>query len=105
MAKTERFPPSELTDSWPDTPSSDPAGEKARQLSLNLRQAIGAHSVRSIAEIAGIDERTLRNVLSGARWPDLRTIVLLEEALDGSLWPARPESSAASTSSDDTESE
>lgn len=89
MPKIPRRIPSDLTENWPESPSSDVAGEKARQLSLNLRKAIGGDSVRSIADIAGLDERTLRNILSGARWPDLRTIALLEGALKTPLWPAR----------------
>jgi len=88
MPKTLRVAPSELTDTWPMTPSWDVAGEKARLLALNLRSALGTASIRSIADKAGLDERTLRNILSGAKWPDLRTIALLEAALGVGLWPA-----------------
>lgn len=88
MSKTLRLAPFELTDTWPTTPSRDVAGEKARLLALNLRSALGSASIRSIAGKAGLDERTLRNILSGAKWPDLRTIALLEAALKVSLWPA-----------------
>lgn len=95
MPKSPRHAPSELTDCWPDVTSPDTAGESARQLANNLRHVIDEErkvsnaSVRSIADDAGIDEGTIRNILSGARWPDLRTITLLEEALNTSLWPAR----------------
>lgn len=88
MPKTLRLAPFELTAAWPTTPSWDVAGEKARLLALNLRSALGTASIRSIADKAGLDERTLRNILSGAKWPDLRTIALLEAALKVSLWPA-----------------
>lgn len=95
MSKSPRRTPAALTVDWPDSPSSDVAGEKARQLAVNLRVAIESSrsidraSIRSTADKAGLDERTLRNILSGARWPDLRTIALLEEALDTPLWPVR----------------
>ncbi|MGS0561375.1 helix-turn-helix domain-containing protein [Microbacterium aurugineum] len=52
---------------------------------------MGKASVRSVADIAGLDEGTLRNILSGARWPDLRTIALLEDALGVALWPVYEE--------------
>lgn len=88
MAKSERLPPSELTEEWPNTVSPDIAGETARQLAVNLRRSIGDASIRSIADIAGLDEGTIRKLLAGTRWPDLRTIVLLEQAVGTQLWPA-----------------
>lgn len=87
MANRRRESPFELTESWPDSPSPDPAGETARRLAVNLRSAIGERSLRSVANAAGIDEATLRKVLSGAAWPDLRTIARLESALSASLYP------------------
>lgn len=56
---------------------------------IDVERKVSNASVRSIADTAGIDEGTIRNILSGARWPDLRTITLLEEALNTSLWPVR----------------
>lgn len=89
MPKSQRATPADLTPSWTDAPSSDVAGEVARQLALRVRRAIRGQSVRGIADIAGLDEGTLRNIRSGARWPDLRTIALREHALGEPLWPAR----------------
>ncbi|MCI1017317.1 helix-turn-helix transcriptional regulator [Microbacterium sp. C5A9] len=96
MPKTPRKTPAELAKPWPTAPSPDIAGERARLLALNLQAAIDARrrvksgvSVRSIADTADLDEGTIRNILTGARWPDLRTITRLEEALDTSLWPVR----------------
>jgi len=77
MSKLPRLSPAEFD------------GERARQLAVNIRSALGGVSARSTADAAGLDARTLRNILSGAKWPDLRTITLLEEALDVALWPAR----------------
>lgn len=91
MPKPQRPSPADLTESWPNTPSLDAAGETARLLAGNLRRSMGKASIRSVADIAGLDEGTLRNVLSGARWPDLRTIALLEDALGVPLWPVYEE--------------
>ena len=87
MANRRRESPFELTSSLPDAPSSDPAGETARQFVLNLRSALGERSVRAVAEQAGLDEATVRRVLSGAAWPDLRTVARLEDALGVRLYP------------------
>ncbi|MCR2825017.1 hypothetical protein [Microbacterium sp. zg.Y909] len=87
MANRRRESPFELTESWPDAPSSDSAGETARQFVLNLRSALGERSVRAVAEHAVLDEATVRRVLSGAAWPDLRTVARLEEALGTRLYP------------------
>lgn len=87
MANRRRETPAELTESWPDAPSRDSAGETARQFALNLGAAIGDRSVRSVARDAGIDEGTIRNVLSGRAWPDLHTIIRLESALGCNVYP------------------
>lgn len=89
MPRAKRDAPVDLTSSWPDVPSSDPSAEVARLLAIRLGQAIPHRKVSAVADIAGIDEGTIRNILSGARWPDLRTIVRLEEALNVALWPSR----------------
>lgn len=87
MANRRRETPAELTESWPDAPSRDAAGETARQLAINLREAIGERSVRSVASDAGIDEGTIRNVLRGAAWPDIHSVARLEESLAVRLYP------------------
>ena len=87
---TDRVPrksPAALVERWPETPSSDPAGETARRFVLNLRAAIEDRSVRGLARDAGVDERTIRHVLAGSVWPDLRTISQLERALGVNLYP------------------
>ncbi len=89
MSKSQRATPADLSPSWPNAPSTEPEGEVARLLALRLEAAIPDRSVRKVADIAGVDEGTIRNVLSRARWPDLRTITRLKEALDIALWPAR----------------
>lgn len=87
MAKKERREtPIELSSDWPNARSSDHAGETARLLALGLLEAIDGRSIRSVAKAADLNESTLRNVLSGTSWPDLRTIARLEHALDVDLY-------------------
>lgn len=78
--------PKDLTESWPEKPSPDPAGEAARRFVVNLRVAIGEKSVRRVAADAGLDEGSVRRVLAGAAWPHLRAMVMLEESLGVSLY-------------------
>lgn len=88
MTKQPRAQPRELAgDPWPDAPATDALGEVARQFVLNLRTAIGARSVRSVASDAGMSHGTLLNVLNGRVWPDLYTIARLEATLQTGLWP------------------
>lgn len=87
MRNSQRENPAGLTPSWPDAKSSDHAGEVARLLAKALQQAVGDRSVRSVASAAGLDEGTLRRILAGERWPDVRTAALLEEALQKPLYP------------------
>lgn len=87
MARKEaRATPAMLSSQWPDGPSTDPVGEAARRFALNLREAIGERSVREVARTAGIDEGTIRKILLGGSWPDLRTIWRLESSLETELY-------------------
>lgn len=97
MPKSQRDTPADLCPDWPSSPSTSPEGEVARILALRLRASIPYRGVRKIpyrgvrkvANRAGVDEGTIRNILSGARWPDLRTVVRLEVALGVALWLER----------------
>ena len=89
MPKSQRATPADLSPSWPTSPSTEPEGEVARLLALRLEAAIPNRSVTKVADIAGVDEGTIRTIVSGSRWPGLRTIVRIEEALDVGLWPGR----------------
>lgn len=86
MPNTPHPTPKDLTSSWPDEPSPDPAGEAARQFVVNLRAAMGEKSIRRVATDAGIDEGSVRRVLSGSAWPHLRAVVMLEESLGVRLY-------------------
>lgn len=86
MANKAHPTPKDLTGSWPDEPSHDPAGEAARLFVVNLRVAMGEKSIRRVARDAGLDEGSVRRVLAGAAWPHLRAMVMLEEALGTRLY-------------------
>ena len=87
---TTRAKPVALAPSpWPDVPSDDPVGEVARKFAINVRDAVGNRSLRSVAEASGLTHVTLLNILGGKVWPDLSTIALLENGLGVQLWPKR----------------
>lgn len=87
MARKEaRATPAMLSSQWPDGPLTDPVGEAARRFALGLKSAIGERSVREVARAAGLDEGTIRKILQGESWPDLRTIWKLESSLETQLY-------------------
>jgi transcriptional regulator with XRE-family HTH domain len=90
MSRVPRVKPVDLAPGpWPEKPSSDPAGEIARKLVLNLQRALTTQkSIRAVATLAGIDHTTILKILAGRSWPDLHTIVRLEQSLGVPLWPA-----------------
>lgn len=88
MARPTRRKPRELTESWPDCPSSNAAGEVARLFALNLQTAIGSRSVRAAAKDCGLVHATVISILNGQNWPDLETIAKLEAGLEVGLWPS-----------------
>jgi hypothetical protein len=87
MAKKERREtPLELSPDWPNEPSPDHAGETARLITLGLLEAMNGRSIRSVAKAAELNEGTLRRLISGQSWPDVRTIARLERALDVKIY-------------------
>lgn len=89
MPRPSRPQPYVLSADWPHAPSSDPAGEAARLLALNLTAAIRGKSARSVEAATGIDHTVIGKILNGKTWADLATITRLENALDTDLWPTR----------------
>jgi len=87
MSRPARSSPRERSESWPDVKSEDPSGEIARQFSVNLRDAIGALSLRAASVRTGVDHSTILSILQGRVWPDLDTIAKLERGLGVNLWP------------------
>ena len=87
MSRPTRECPSELVDAWPESVSADPVVEAARLFVLNLREAIGDSSARSVAREAGINHVTLASILHGRAWADTHTLAKLEHSLGIDLWP------------------
>lgn len=67
------------------TPVSDPVQESVRRYVLNLRETIGAESIRSAAVCTEVNYSTLRAVLAGEAWPDAITIARTERGLEACL--------------------
>ena len=89
MAGTKRLTPAELTPGpWPDMASDDAPAEAARQLALRVRTALGGRSVRALARHSGVPDGTILRIMKGALWPDLRTVIVLEEAVGRDLLPS-----------------
>jgi len=73
---------------WPEGTVEGPAAAAyARQLALNLHEAMGERSLRELGREAGVHHTTIRAILMGERWADLVTIAKLEQALEVRLWP------------------
>lgn len=85
--RIKRDAPAELVDGWPNEASVDPAVETARRLAINLRDALGGTSVRTVAAASHLNYTTIYAVLNGTTWPDLMTVARLEAGLDVDLWP------------------
>jgi len=89
MAREKRLTPAESTPApWPELESDDAAAEAARQLALRVRDALGGSSVRALAHHVGLPHATILRILDGAIWPDMRTLVRLEEAVQRELYPS-----------------
>jgi len=81
--------PNEIVDPWPDAPTDDVAGRAAQAFARELRRAVADYSVRSTAELCGVNHETIRGILEGRVWPDMHTIAHLEAGLGLPLWPRR----------------
>lgn len=91
MPRKPRLRPNELVSPWPQGAATDPVGTMAARFVTALSSAIEGQSVRSVATRCGLNHQTLRSVLAGEVWPDMRTIALLELGLGQHLWPGPTE--------------
>ena len=59
-----------------------------RQIAADLRKAMKANNLtaEATASRAGLSRATLQNILNGHTWPEISTIVALENALQTRLW-------------------
>lgn len=82
-----RAVPTEFSTDWPNVVIDQHDAETARLLVVKLLSVLEGRSLRSLARDAGLDEKTLRKIIAGLSWPDLRTIARLEEATGQRLYP------------------
>lgn len=87
MPRPRRLAPRDRVDGWPRERSDDRAVETARQLSLNLQAARGDASLRDLERFTGVGHVAIKAILDGSSWPELETIVKLEEGLCARLLP------------------
>lgn len=48
-------------------------------------------SANALATASGVNRQVISNILAGTVWPDMFTLVSLEETLDEVLWPRHTE--------------
>lgn len=87
VGRRTRTTPAETVNDWPDQPSGEPIAEANRRFVLNLRDAIGDRSLRTIEEATGVNYTTVHAILAGRTWPDTLTVARLEHGLGVALWP------------------
>jgi transcriptional regulator with XRE-family HTH domain len=78
---------------WPEAVlarDAPPSAHIAQAVARRLRDAMDAEgvSVRALARRVGVTHPTIGRVLNGAGLPDVRTLFLLEVALQRPIWPA-----------------
>ena len=67
---------------WPEAElHGPPEAVYAQEVARRLRDAIGARSLKEVAREAGIADVTVKAILDGKNYTDIRTIARLEAAL------------------------
>lgn len=76
-------------DRWTYPLAEDPAARVVQHVARALRAAIDERrwSLRDTAAASQVNRQAIANMLAGLSWPDVVTIVRLEEALGTGLWP------------------
>lgn len=59
----------------------------AAEIARRLRAALDEQSVVQVANAAGVGRQTIYDVVRGKTWPDMVTIIRLQDCLGVSLWP------------------
>ena len=76
---------------WPDGKihnNAPTATYWAAEIAKRLRIAVDGSSKSDVAAEAEIARSTLYDLLNGEAWPDVVTVVKLQDALGVELWPA-----------------
>lgn len=94
MVKEKRLPPRSHSparedEDWLAIRLEDPSAEVARLIAVELKKAINGRPLRSVAQDAGLTHPALLKILGGKAYPNVDTIVRLEQALQVHLWPNR----------------
>lgn len=91
MGRPKREPPRASCPDWPSLRCTDPVAEGIRMLAINLDAAIKAEgwSARQAARHSGVDHTIIYDLLAGTSWPDVTTVLRLENGLKRTLWPLR----------------
>ncbi len=77
---------------WPKGPFQKDAPDIARfvmEIAQRLEAACKNRSQHSVAKAAGLDPKTVNNILNGTTWGTVHTLYQLEETLKTDLWPNR----------------
>jgi transcriptional regulator with XRE-family HTH domain len=76
-------------DRWTDGLSDDPPARVVQYIARALGAAIEEKrwSLRETAAASLVNRQAIANILAGLSWPDVVTIVRLEDALGVPLWP------------------
>ncbi|MDL4813129.1 helix-turn-helix domain-containing protein [Actinomadura opuntiae] len=82
-----------MTGDWPDGAAAGDhpaavAQEVARRLVFWMTE--NGCSLKRLGKESGVNRQTIANLLKGDKWPDLRTLALLEHSTGVPLWPTLP---------------
>lgn len=80
-------------DRWTDADASDPPARVVQHIACALHAGIEARgwSLRETAAASRVNRQAIAHILAGVSWPDVVTIVRLEDALQVPLWPGASE--------------
>ena len=74
---------------WTERDAQDPPARVVQYIALALGAAIEGRgwSLRETAAASRVNRQAIANILAGESWPDVVTIVRLEDTLGVPLWP------------------
>lgn len=85
-------PPRDYVEDWPNGvigPDVPVAVAYMQRIVVAAEQAMEEQGLtrRAVADMTNLDRSTLRLMLNGYKWPDMVTILKLEQALGTTVWP------------------
>ena len=89
---------------WPEGPLQGDAPDVAVfaiEIARRLKAACAATSQRAVAKEAGLNSKTVNNIINGISWGSVVAIYQLEEALNAALWSGHDDRSSSDDSDDD----